>query len=203
MTNPKLELSSKLTPLFDYIKKNQESRKIRETVELAATFILISFFLFFAIRPTVLTISALIGEIKSKELLSKEMKKKISSVILAQDLFSQVQERYSVVESCLPVLPRFSQATSQIEGLLTQQLLEVGKLDFQIKAGQYFSTSIATASSFTSGINLIAALLQNRRLLEIPNLGFSVDKESTGSRQVTLNLPLNIYYWRDQVREKK
>ena len=203
MINQNLSVSSKLTPLFDYIKKSQESRKTRETLEVAATFILISFFLFFAIRPTALTISALIGEIKSKELLSREMKKKISGVILAQDLFSQVQERYSVVESSLPTLPRFSQATSQIEGLLTQRLIEVGKLDFQIKEGQYFTTSIATTSSFTSGIDLVASLLQNRRLLEIPSLGFSVDKESAGSRQVSLNLPINIYYWPDQSREKK
>lgn len=203
MINQNLSVSSKLTPLFDYIKKNQESRKIRQSIELAATFILISFFLFFAIRPTVLTISALIGEIKSKELLSREMKKKISSVILAQDLFSQVQERYSVVESCLPVLPRFSQATNQIEGLLEKQSLEVKKLDFQIKEDKYFSTSIATASSFISGIDLIASILQNRRLLEIPNLSFSVDKESVGNHQVNLNLPINIYYWKDQNREKK
>jgi len=203
MISQNLSVSSKLTPLFDYIKKSQESRKIRETVELAATFILISFFLFFAIRPTVLTISALVGEIKSKELLSREMKKKISSVILAQDLFSQVQERYSVVESCLPALPHFSQATSQIQGLLDERSIEFSKLDFQIKEGQYFSTSIATASSFISGIDLVASLLQNRRLLEIPNLGFSVDKESASSRQVSLNLPLNIYYWKDQSREKK
>ena len=108
-----------------------------------------------------------------------------------------------MVESCLPALPHFSQATSQIEGLLTQRSIEFSKLDFQIKESQYFSTSIATASSFISGIELVASLLQNRRLLEIPSLGFSVDKESASSRQVSLNLPLNIYYWKDQSREKK
>ena len=106
MISGNLQLNSRLTPLFDYIKKRQENRKLRKTFELAATFILISFFLFFAIKPTALTISALIGDIKSKELLSREMRNKITEVISAQDLFSQVQERYSLVDSCLPALPR-------------------------------------------------------------------------------------------------
>ena len=66
MISGNLQLNSRLTPLFDYIKKRQENRKLRKTFELAATFILISFFLFFAIKPTALTISALIGDIKSK-----------------------------------------------------------------------------------------------------------------------------------------
>jgi hypothetical protein len=192
-----LQLSSKLSPLFEYIKKRQEDRKFRETIELSATFILISFFLFFAIKPTIFTISALVGEIKSKELLSRGMKNKIGQVISAQDLFSQVQERYSLIESALPALPRFSQATDQISGLLGQNQLEVDKLNFQISNNKYFSTSVSTASSFTSGLNLISSFLQSRRLLEIPHLSFSTNKESVENHQVIFNLPLNIYYWKE------
>jgi len=203
MISGNLQLSSRLTPLFDYIKKRQENRKLRKTLELAATFILISFFLFFAIKPTALTIATLIGDIKSKELLSREMRNKITKVILAQDLFSQVQERYSLVDSCLPALPRFSQATAQLDGLLTQNQLETNKLDFLISDAKYFSTTVSTTSSFTSGINLIASFLQNRRLLEIPRVSFSTDRESLPNRQVTFNLPINVYYWKNLINEKK
>lgn len=191
-----LQLNSRLTPLFTFVKKQQEDRKFRKTLELSATFILISFFLFFAIKPTALTISTLVGDIKSKELLSREMRNKITDVISAQDLFSQVQEKYALIDSCLPDLARFSQATNQVDGLLTQNQLETNKLDFSISNAEFFTTTVSTASSFTSGINLITSFLQNRRLMKIPLIKFSTDLESLSSRQVTISFPVDIYYWK-------
>jgi hypothetical protein len=188
---------SKLSPLFTYLSKQRENRKFIRSLEISATFILISFFTFFAIKPTILTISKLIGDIKAKEILVKELKKKIDDVIVSQDLFSQVQEKYSLVESSLPTSPGFYQATSQIVGLTEKNQIYLDKISYSINNGNYFTTSISTSSSFLSATSLLSELLQNRRLLEINQVSFSLKKDSLNNtgNMIDISVPLNIYYW--------
>ena len=92
------------------------------------------------------------GDIQSKELLTKQLRTKISDVIIAQDLFSQVQEKYSLVESSLPNNPGFYQATSQILGSSQNHQIFLNKIDYLVQDPNYFSTNISTSSSFLSGV---------------------------------------------------
>jgi hypothetical protein len=202
--NNEIKISSRLSPLFEYIKKRQDNRKFIETLELSGTFIAITFFLIFAIRPTALTISSLVGEIKSKEILSKEMKSKINNVIIAQDLFSLVQEKYLLIDSSLPDRPSFAQASDQIFGYSDKNNIPIDKIGFSLTDKNYYTTSISTASSFASGLSLISDLLNSRRLIDAPSISFSVGKEDAVNHQVRVNLPLNIYYWSESpLNEKK
>jgi hypothetical protein len=72
-TNPSINIFSKINPLISYLSKQRENNKFVKSIEISATFILISFFTFFAIKPTLLTISRLVGDIKAKEILVKVM----------------------------------------------------------------------------------------------------------------------------------
>ncbi len=194
-----LNIYSKVNPLLSYLSKQRENNKFIKSVEISATFLLISFFTFFAIRPTLLTISQLVGDIKAKEILVKELKTKINNVIISQDLFSQVQEKFSLVESSLPTSPRFYQATSQIVGLTEKNQVFLNKINYSISDSNYYSTSISTSSSFLSATSLLSGFLQNRRLFQIDQISFFLEKD-TGSKTININLPLKIYYWPKNVQ---
>jgi len=164
---------SKLTPLFDFLKKQREIEKNRKVFELSITFAIISIFLFFAIRPTFLTISTLVGDIKSKELLTSKMKIKIDQIITAQDNFSQVQEKYSVKNN-----------------------VNYDKLTFTQSDKDYYSTKISTRTSFSSGVNLLSSLFNLRRIINIPQIVLSKDKDTMIQSQINFSVPIDIYYWK-------
>ncbi|MFA5025200.1 MAG: hypothetical protein WC503_01670 [Candidatus Shapirobacteria bacterium] len=194
-----VKISSRVTPLLMYLEKKREDQKIARYVEIGSTFFLISFFILFAIKPTFLTISSLLGDIKSKEILTKQLKSKINDVIVAQDIFSQAQERYALVESSLPINPRFFQANSQIINVAAKNTIALAGADYSIKDSNYFSTSINTITSYQSAVGFISEILQNRRLIDLNGFSFSINEDIPN--QININLPLKIYFWKDDAKK--
>jgi len=195
-----INISSRINPLFVYLQKQRENQKTVKIFEISGTFLLISFFIIFALKPTFLTISTLLGDIKSKELLNKELKTKINDIIVAQDLFSQVQEKYSLIESSLPNNPRFYQANSQILALSQNHQVLLDKINYQVSDSNYFSTSISTSSSYLSATSLISDILQNRRLMKLDQFTFSVEKNDS-SQKININIPIKVYYWPNNAKK--
>jgi len=198
-TNPSINIFSKINPLISYLSKQRENNKFVKSIEISATFILISFFTFFAIKPTLLTISRLVGDIKAKEILVKQLKAKINDVIISQDLFSQVQEKYALIESSLPTSPRFYQSATQIVGLTEKNQIYLNKISYSPADSNYYSTNISTSSSYLSASSLLSELLQNRRLFQIDQVSFSLEKDNA-NKMININLPLKIYYWPNNVQ---
>jgi hypothetical protein len=188
------KISSQIQPLFLYLQKQRENQKFIHSLEVGATFLLISFFAIFAIKPTLITISALVGEVKSKELLQKDLKGKINDVITAEDLFSQVQEKYSLVDSSLPNNPRFFQAATQINSMANNYQIFFDQLNFAVGDSNSFSVSISTSSAFPTVLALISDISQNRRLIDLNNISLSLGKNPL-DQKINFSLPLNIYYW--------
>lgn len=193
--NPQ-KITSQINPLFTYLQKQRENQRVARLIELSSTLFLISFFILFAIKPTILTISKLVGDIKSKELMTKELKGKIDDVIAAQDLFSQVQEKYQLIESSLPTSPGFYQANFQIISLSQAKQIPLEKINYLVKESDtFYTTSVSTASSYSTALSFLSDLLRNRRLIGLDNFTFSVDKEETQNQKINFNFPLKIYYW--------
>lgn len=200
MQSPQFNLS-KLTPLFEYLKKQQESEKNSRVIELSITFILISFFLFFAIRPTFFTISTLVGDINSKKELSSKMKSKIDQIISAQDNFANIQEKYFLVEEALPTSQNFIEALKMVDTVTVNNNVMLEKISFAESDKDFFSTKISTISSFSSILDIINKLSKSRRVIDIPQITFSQDKDSQAAGKVGFILPIDIFYWNNN--EKK
>jgi hypothetical protein len=207
---------SKIRPLLTYIKKQQENRRFVRAVEISATFTLITFFMFFAIKPTLLTISSLKGDIESKKILKAALKEKINKVILAQDLFSQVQEKYQIVNSSLPDRPAYYEAASQILKNGKDTNIQVDNLSFNLQDlesqkidpnVQSYSVSVGVVGSFNSGLKLASELLKNRRIINISAVNFFNEiqlVESTGSATGGINTKFvsSFYYWPEHYGKK-
>ena len=205
-------------PLVEYLQKQKENKKFIKTIETSGTFFLITFFLFFAIRPTALTISALVGEIKAKEKMVAEMKKKISNLVLAQDAFSQVQERYKVIDSALPDNPDYLQSMVQIISVGNESGVPIDKLNYDLSGifGETtssqlktFSVPISRKTSFPLALDLIDKMVHNRRIIGLKSIRMSTAKEDKNSsenpssdNQINIGFVNEIYYWQNK-NEKK
>ena len=192
-------------PLFDYLNKRRQNLKFIQTVELAATFFLISFFLLFAIKPTVFTISSLLGDIKSKEVLSrKQLKPKINQVIQAQDTFVQIQQDYYLIESSFPDNPSYSHAATQIRGTGQQFQIFLNRISFNLPQDnksknkspvKTYHVSMGQSTQFGQVASFVQQLLENRRLIDIKKISLT-KKDSSGSfNQIDFNLSADILFW--------
>lgn len=209
---------SRAKPLFDYIKKQQENRKVTKSVEIGATFVLITFFLVFALRPTIITISTLAGDIESKKILKEELRVKINKVIIAQDLFSQVQERYQVVNSSLPDKPNYYESSTIIQQIGQKYSIPAESMAFNLEGGEVkedpgikaYNVSVGVNGPFTNALSFATEILKNRRTDYISALNF-VDSTQLNNNSaspsavasgVSTRFSTIFYYW-PPINEKK
>ena len=210
---------SRIKPLFTYLSKQRENQKFTRNTEITATFVLISFFLYFAVRPTFLTISALVGEIKAKQIQKQELKGKINNIIRAQDIFSEIQGRYQIINTSLPDKPQYYNSAYQLTKTGESVGIVINKININTKAVikedsgldpnlLTYTTGIAINGQYSSVVNMIKDLLSNRRLINIDSFVFS--NESDGQATSSASLGSNIktaftaafYYWPESYGKK-
>jgi hypothetical protein len=206
-------LISRSNPLFDYLKKQQDNQRFIQTLEIGITFAFISLFAWFAIRPAIITISGLVGDIKSKELMVQKMRSKINDIVVAQDNFSQIQERYSIVESAIPDHPAYSHLATQILGVSSQSNTTLPKFEYHLQPQsgddkkttnqqlQTYDLNLNTQMSFASGLSFLSNLARNRRLHQISALTITNPKSKDQSTLpapfsgLSWDLDISAYYW--------
>lgn len=208
--NPVSQISSdRLKQLSEFLKRQKENNKFVRGVEVGVTFLLISFFLFFAIKPTALTISSLVGEIKSKELLNAQMKGKIENIMKAQEAYSLAQGRYSIIEASLPDRPGFYEAFDQVKESLNSvgtpfdnggfDLAKIDEKDEKNPNVKTYSVSLTVKNSFVNSQKIITDLLSNRRLINISAISFrngtENNKDSDNPSNLTTNFSATFFYW--------
>lgn len=206
---------SRIQPLYEYLKKREENARFFKSLEITATFLLVSFFLIFAIRPTVITISSLLGEIKAKQELSAQMKIKINSVVQAQDSYSAVQEKYDIIQDAFPSQPKYANFYSQLAGVGRNLNIDMHKLSFtldnpsrnDLPAGiGTFSVTITSKNDFGTNVEYIDQLSSLRRIMAIDNFGLNVIQDANSAsaspsaqhvgRNIGINFSVNSYYWK-------
>ena len=84
---------------------------------LILTLVIICFFAFFAIKPTLITITKLNKELKEKQEVNKILEKKINDLNKAQISYAQVIDYLILVGRALPEKADFNQVASQINFL--------------------------------------------------------------------------------------
>ena len=199
------------------IKVYKEKEMMWRYTEVSLTLFTIAFFVIFAIRPAVATISGLIGEIKDREGLTVKMRGKINAIIAAQEEYSLYQEKVAAVDSFLPTDYKVAQGTAQVigsaedsqvfvEGISFSELPIIGKSKTKSKTKSQTPLANVGFNFSASGgyFNLkefIGRVLNARRWLEIS--GYQIGKskergESSGGEQLKLAVDGKLYCWRDE-----
>jgi len=84
------------------LRQLSQRKDVRSWTNLTLSFLTITFFGFFAIKPTLIIIAKLTKEIKDRKEINLQLKKKIASLIAAQEQYSANQERFYLIDQALP-----------------------------------------------------------------------------------------------------
>jgi Tfp pilus assembly protein PilO len=193
--------------MYSYIRKQAENEKYLRYLEIGATFSLVAIFLFFAIMPTVTTIFSLVGQIKSKEAFIKKVDSKVSNVLKAQDSYAQVQEKYYLVEDSFPTLAQYYNGTSNLATLFKDSSLKINQIDLNLNEdsntnNQFFQTyqvNISGEGQYSSIIDMVKKMLNNRRLINTTNIQLSQPNNNnndnqSGSKIIKISLSNDLYF---------
>lgn len=184
------------------------------------SFLAISLFGWFAIRPTMQTIFELKREISDKTIVDKEMEDKISALIEANATYENVQNDIPVLAQALPMNPDPIRAVAQLRGLATDSGVTISGLTVPPVplTGSSLKTPVASAGkvmsipmtlSATGPYANIKAFLTNitnlRRITQVTSVTFTPKVQSSAvasqsamqnvaGTQVQVDLKLNVFY---------
>ncbi|KUK79451.1 MAG: hypothetical protein XD95_0374 [Microgenomates bacterium 39_7] len=178
-------------------------KKSQKWAPTVATLFLTTFFIIFAIRPTVITIFELLAEIKAREELNQKLGTKIDQIFAAQTLYNQIYDRLYLLDQALPTNPDFAHFSQTLEGNRLETNLALKTLNYSsivltektdrgpAKENQNFIFSSDLAGGYPNLKNLLDNIFHQRRIVYIDSLKISQAKNKQDEEETT-NLPLTI-----------
>jgi len=185
---------------FTDIRRFYRLKKVRVYTEIVLSILTVSFFLFFAIKPTVITITGLIKEINDKKMVVQKLEEKISNLNLAQQEYLLVQNDLYLVDQTLPEDPQISVLVRQIEGLCSKtgvslEGVQYSPLDIKSKIfknePQPIEIKLVVSGDYQNLKNFLYSLDNFRRIFKIDSFGFKTSKEG---EKLTLSISGKTFY---------
>lgn len=197
---------------------NKPSNQAYTTVIFS--FLVVSLFGWYAIRPTMQTIFTLRREISDRTSIDKQMEDKISALIEAQAAYETIQQDLPVLSEALPLNPEPIRAVVQLRGLASDSGvaivgLSVPPVELQkepVKSSlpptgkvNSIPISLSVNGSYIDIKNFLLGIGNLRRITQITGITFapkrvssevsteSATQVSTGTR-VQVDLKLNVFY---------
>lgn len=207
------------TQFHKYYKRLQpalKKPKNRATTTAVFSFLAISLFALYAIRPTAQTIIYLRREIADKTVLNQQMENKITALIEAQATYETIQDRVGVIEQALPDNPdavilarqlrnlasisNASISAMQIPGLpiIAQEATPGARLAAAAaKPLEEYPITMVVTGPYASLEAFLDGLLKMRRITNIDALSMKPTfKLGSSSDILQLNVKLKSYYSR-------
>ena len=161
-----LNYKSSLAQYRRYLAAVKDQPLLRQGLWLVLSLGLTIVLVVAALKPTLVTIASLLGEIKQQGSIEERLDKKISAVTKAQNEYSQNLVRLQVLDEALPVGKRYAAWAERIESLAENTGVKVS--GFTLLNGKDFSVSLT--GDFQGLRQFLGTLEKLRRLLEIENV---------------------------------
>jgi Tfp pilus assembly protein PilO len=184
---------------FNIVAIYGQKPDIKAFLEILLSLGTISVFGIFALKPTLLTISQLITEVKGKEETLTKMEQKITDLNQAQNIFFQETEKINLIKSAVPENPDPQTFVRQIEGVASKNSVSIlgislGEVTLvgteQTKAkskesplppgASGLSYSISVSGNYINLFSFLSDLENLRRPLKIDNLGITLSETEDG-----------------------
>lgn len=179
--------------------------KTQQWAPTVAAIFLIAFFVIFAIRPTIVTISELLAEIKAREELNEKLSVKINQILTAQTLYNQIYDRLYLLDQALPDNSEFAQFSQTVESARLENNLNLKALNYAAiiltekenqkttgQENQDFSFSAGLEGYYPNLKSFLETLFNQRRIVYIDSLKISQEKKTENKETTEENLPLTI-----------
>ncbi len=222
-------------PAFNYKNDYERYKKYYLSIEpvlnkpanraytaIILSFLTVSLFGWYAIRPTMQTIFTLKRQIRDRTDVDKKMEDKISALIEAQAAFDAMQGNLPLLAQALPAGSDPVRAFSQLAGLakdtnvtlsgltISQVPLEnepapsTNKLPVPAKTAD-FTLTVSASGSYADVKNFITGVIDLRRIMQITGMTFSAKKETISAAtasatpaptgvSVQVELKLKVFY---------
>lgn len=186
--------------------------KMRATTTAVFSFLAISLFAWYAIRPTAQTIIFLRREIADKIVLNEQMENKITALIEAQATYETIKDRLPVIEQALPYNPDAIILARQLRNLavisdasisaiqipslpiLGQEATPGAKLA-PSKPLEQFPVSMILSGSYVSLKEFMDGLLTLRRIASIDTISIKPAlRQGLQGDTLQLSIRLQSYY---------
>ena len=200
----------KLEPAF-------KNRKTQAYLMAVLSLMTISFFGFFAIRPTLKTIAVLQRQIIDRKTLNEKLDEKINALILAQDEYRLIEADLPLIYTLLPEKPEFPLLMRLLENLTIQNSATISGIQFDpivLYEKSPPETETATETKDTAAdetipmfftlsfqgkyqnlINLLDQLTRLERLITINSVDLSVAKLADEMSELKLGIQSRSYYY--------
>lgn len=167
-----LDYKSSLAQYRRYLAVVREQPILQQSLWLVLSLGLTAILLVAALKPTLVTIASLVGDIKQQEGIEEKLDKKISVVTAAQNEYTQNQSRLQVLDEAIPVGKKYAVWAERMESLAMATGTQVASLT--LIGGKDFSISVT--GEFANLRKFLSTLENLRRLADIENV--QLNKES-------------------------
>lgn len=171
---------------FSLWKTDEERKKIIAYLYIALTLFTVSFFGFFAITPTLSTISNLKKQYEDNKLVYEALNQKLSNLQLLDFQYREIQPDLELIYSAIPRTSKIPYLTRQLENIaslngVSLTRLNSGNLEIfpNIKRDPIYSFSftISVAGNQTSVNNFIADIINFDRIIGVERVLTGKDEE--------------------------
>lgn len=218
---------------FDYKKEYERYKRYYQSIEpelakpatraytaIIFSFLVVSLFSWYAIRPTMQTIFTLKREIADKTDLNKKMEDKISALIEAQAAYQDMEPNLPLINQALPQTSDAVRAARQLQALaedshVTVTGISISSLPLTADTGPgmpqatasgklaNFPISLSVTGAYPDIKNFIGGILNLRRTIQIDSMVFipvrasdtiATNSATPTSTQIKLDLKLKVFY---------
>lgn len=180
-----------------------KKKKVRVYTEIVLSLLTVSFFLVFAIKPTLTTIAGLMKTIEDQKLVSKTLAEKINALGLAQTEYNLLTNDIYLINEALPKDSQISLLVKQLEVLARRSgiTIETIKFDQVYLKGISSSTketvpsvnfSFAASGEYQNLKLFLKSLSSLRRIIQVESFAFKTGKAE--SLLLTLSLNGKAYF---------
>ena len=174
-------------------------KKVRVYTEIVLSLAAVSFFLVFAIKPTLVTITELITTIKDQKLVAGQLQNKINALSIAQSEYNLMSSDLYLVDEALPKNSQISTLVKQIEVLTLQSGVALGSMKFdpvalkEAGAGlKEISFSLTVSGDYQNLKSFLHLLASLRRVIGVETFSFKI--KTAESQALTLGISGRAYY---------
>lgn len=183
---------------FVNINQFYRQKKIRIYTGIVFSIFAVSFFIFFAIKPTLMTIAGLVKEIDDKKITTQKLEAKINALASAQSEYQNVESDLYLVDQALPKDSQVSLFIKELEALgrksgVAIDGVQINQVPLQEKSSstsdqQSLNFSVAASGSYQNLVDYLQSVSSLRRIVAIESFAIRTSKdEETNKLSLTLN----------------
>ena len=170
-----LDYKSSLAQYRRYLAAVREQPLFAASLGLVLSLTLIIILVSAALRPTLVTIASLLGDIKQQSEVEKRLDKKIAEVTAAQAEYLKNESRLKVLDEALPMGRKYAAWGMRLEDVASGSGVKI--TEWSLLEGKDFSVSL---TGDVAELKRFLATMENlRRLVEIESVQLAKEKELT------------------------